>query len=152
VRAETDARRVTVGESFTLRLHVEGQGDLRRLAPPPLPPLPGLHVLGVVEQPATRGRTFLVDLTAIDTTPRVIPPIPFAFLDPGPPAAYRTVATDPLPLEVRAAEPAPGSAPTGPPPAAGGRASTRKLLAAAAIGALVAALLLALRRRRAVRG
>ncbi len=100
VVAEAAPRRVAAGETLRLRLGVTGDGNLSRFPPPPLDPLPGFHVYGVIEEGGSEGRTFVYDIAALSPDVDAVPPVPFAFFDPSPPAGYRVLRTEPIPLEV----------------------------------------------------
>ncbi len=157
VSAEASERAVNVDESFGLRLTItavgEGDGNFGRFAPPRLDGLPGLHVYGAIgaiaaiDDKKRRRRTLLYDLAALGPEVKEIPAIRFAFFDPEPPGAYLTVATDPIPLTVRAAaggaRPAPGVVAAEPP----ARSSTLLVVVAIVI-AIGAALAVAWRRAR----
>jgi hypothetical protein len=106
VRAHAEPTRVEVGEVFRLTLRVEGDGDLAALGPERLD-LAGFHVYGAIESRAPGVRTVVHDVAALHADVPQVPSIPFAFLDPGPPARYRVERTAPVPLDVR---PAPGGA------------------------------------------
>ncbi len=104
------------GSTLKLKVTIEGVGNLHQLTPPDLSGLTKLHLLGKSEaepdQPQKRSLTY--DLVPVDATLRAIPPISLSFFDPRPPAQYRTVRTEAIPLKVRATA---GSEASAPPPA-----------------------------------
>lgn len=103
VWAETDRAEIVVGEAFHLRLRISGDGNLATLAPPGLRDLAGFHVYGVRDEIVEERRVLTYELAAVRADVRAIPPIAFAYFDPGPPAGYVVVKTQPQPVRVRAA-------------------------------------------------
>ncbi|MCI0585870.1 MAG: hypothetical protein L0323_03400, partial [Planctomycetes bacterium] len=101
VRAECAVREIPTGGSAKLLLRFEGEGNLGSFDPPRLDGLEGFHVRGLVEERAPGTRTITYDLAPLGPAVREIPPIPFPYVDPGPPAGYRLARTDPIPLRVR---------------------------------------------------
>jgi hypothetical protein len=118
LRAETDARRVEVGEPFALRLRITGEGNLASFGTP-RPSLSGFHLLGVRDDRETPVRTVTLDLAATGARVTEVPPIALASFDPQA-REWRTVRSAPLPLEVTAGAGAPASAT---PARGGGRAA-----------------------------
>ena len=103
VDAEGTAEPVTAGESTKLVIHIEGRGNLGLFAAPSLEEAPGFeafHVYGRIEGGDGTRRTITYDLAPLSEAVRELPAIQFSFFDPGDPAGYRTVQTDPVPLEV----------------------------------------------------
>ncbi len=98
---------VTVGEHFHLTLRIYGEGNLVLVPTPRLDDLAGFHVYGAIDDKRPRSRTIVYDVAAVRADVKEIPPIRFAYFDPGPPAGYRVVSTDPIPLDVRAPAGAP---------------------------------------------
>ena len=94
VRAEAAPGPRTVNEAFEWRLSVAGEGNLLEFAAPSLDQIPGFHVQGMIERRSEGVRCFQYELVWIDESVRSLPALPFDFLDPGPPAAYRRVFTD----------------------------------------------------------
>jgi len=101
--------RVRVREPIELTMTIAGRGVLERLAPPPLAQIeeltrdfrvPGEALSGVVEGGRKR---FEVTISAKNADVTEIPAIPFAYFDPAA-ERYVTVWSDPLPVEVEAAE------------------------------------------------
>jgi hypothetical protein len=139
IEAVCGQTKVDEGEIFSLTVTIRGEGQamLRRLD------LPGFHVFGTAHK--GEGRTAVLDIAALSDGVREIPAIAFAFFDPGPPAGYRVVRTDPIPLEVRPR--ARETPPPPPPPPARDPTSTVLLVIAGALVAAAAALLAWLRIR-----
>ena len=99
--AEARPRRLAPGESLALVLSIAGQGDLEHFDAPRLDGLAGFHVNGAVEDRHGGRRTITYDLAPLGADVHEVPPLPFVFFDPGPPAEYRTLWTLPIALEVR---------------------------------------------------
>jgi hypothetical protein len=139
--AEVDRDHVAVGEAVTLKLRITGQGNLRKLAVPPLPRLSGWKTydpkvsvkLDPVDPTAGGqiGGSKLVEYLLLPERPGVttIPPFVLSFFDPER-ATYLTERSAPVRVEVSAdgssaaarpgsagaATPAAGALPTGPAP------------------------------------
>jgi hypothetical protein len=98
--------------SLALTLVIEGEGNLAFVDPPAPERLTGFHVYGLVDDHGAPRRTVVYEIAPLPGT-AAVPAIPFAFFDPGPPAAYRVARTDPVPLEMpaTAAPPAGEAAP-----------------------------------------
>lgn len=103
-RFEIEARlshtALSVGEPFELWLEVRGPGDLSGFAPPDLSDWEHLHVLGVRDERGPELRRLRYELTPTSPELTAVPALPFTSYDPGPPAHWRTVVTDALPVEV----------------------------------------------------
>jgi len=103
VRATVDRRAVQVGESLRLIFVVEGEGDLARFEAPRLE-LEGFDLRGVLDEAHSKRREVTFDLAPTSAAVAGVPPLPFAFFDPAPPAGYRIVETAWIPLDVRGSE------------------------------------------------
>ena len=156
--ADASPRALRAGETLRLWLRVEGPGDLSRFDPPRLDRLPGFHALGLLDEPQAGARLLTYDL--VPESPRVdaIPPIELPVFDPTPPAGYRVLRTESIPIEVAPAADAP-AATSAPPGSRGPREDpARPALSPPAVAALsflalaLAVLALALGRRRATPG
>lgn len=101
ISAKAHPSTVLLGESFKLVLLIEGSGNVESFAPPRLDRLDGFHVLGKVDDKGTARRVVTYDLAVLSLHKNAVPPIRFCFFDPGPPPAYHTVETSPVPLTVR---------------------------------------------------
>ncbi len=101
IEAEAGPTTLAVGEIMKLALRIEGDGNVESFPTPILDELDGFHVYGVVDVKELRHRTVTFDLAPLRAEVDELPPIPFSFFDPEPPARYRTVATAPIALEVR---------------------------------------------------
>lgn len=121
--AKLDRDQVTVGEAVTLTLTIAGQGNLRKLPPPPLERLDGWKVydpkVSVALEPGqavsgTKTVEYLLLPERAGTT--IIPAFVLPFFDPAA-RAYTQEKTAPLRIEVvgeRGGAPARPGAPTGP--------------------------------------
>ncbi len=96
VSAEASRTSLAVGETLVLKLKIKGNGNV---SGPDLQ-LPGFHLLGIIHKDVV-GYVADYHLKLLSADVKEIPAIPFAFFDPGPPAGYRVVRTDPIPIEVR---------------------------------------------------
>lgn len=152
VRGEVDRHALRVGDSLVFTLVVEGEGNLERFEPPRLA-LAGFDVRGTLDDRDADHedgrRVVRYDLAPNATSVAGVPPVPFAFFDPGPPAAWRVVETDWIELDVR-----PGPATAAPAPVREGRGAASRSRATAWIvgGALAAAVAVWFGLRRRARG
>ncbi len=103
VEADASPRALEAGELLKLTLRVSGEGNLEHFDAPRLDSLPGFHVFGRIEEKSRALRTIVYDASPLDASVTRVPAIPFSFFDTGPPAAFRTARTEPIPIEVRAA-------------------------------------------------
>jgi len=101
VRAEAEPRDLELGQSLKLTFCIEGQGNLAFFPAPRLDGLRGLRALGSIDAPGAGRRCITYDLAPASADVSEVPPIPFAYFDPGPPAAYHAVATAAIPILVR---------------------------------------------------
>lgn len=129
VAAQASTTQFAVGETFRLTLRIEGDGDPRIYEPPRLDALlPGLHLLGVLDDRGAPVRTVAYELAFEQGPERGIPAVAFTFFDPGPPAGYRTASADPIAAArtvasedpTTAAPPSTASVPSEQPPPASG--------------------------------
>ena len=105
--ASLQPREIAAGEAATLRVTVDGEGNIKALPPPKLPELRGVEVFAPVEDaaPVTSGgvvhgrKTFSWVLIPESTGRLEIPPIEYGYFDPGS-GSYEVVQTAPLALEV----------------------------------------------------
>lgn len=102
VEAAAEPASVAAGGTVRLRLRVSSEGPVGAIAVPPFPPTEGFHVLGarVEENSDPQERTFVYEVVPLRAGLPELPPVPFAFFDPGPPAAYRVVRTRAIPIDV----------------------------------------------------
>jgi hypothetical protein len=100
VHATLDRHMVQVGESVRLRLVIAGDGNLEGFEAPRLK-LEGFDLRGVLDEAASEGRVMTYDLAPTSETVAGVPPLPFWYFDPAPPAAYRVIETAWIPLDVR---------------------------------------------------
>ena len=106
LRVEVDRDRVNVGEAVTLKLAISGQGNLRKLAAPPLPRLDGWKAyepkVSVTLDPGERvAGTKVVEYLLLPERAGVttIPPFSLAFFDPER-GTYGSEESNPLRIEV----------------------------------------------------
>ena len=100
VSARASVGELDAGETMQLVLRISGDGDLGAVQPPTLDALPGFHVQGMIKGSDGDGPTFTYDIVPLNGSVVRVPPVPFTFFDPGPPATYRTVRSAPIPLVV----------------------------------------------------
>ncbi len=94
-------RELAMGESFDLRLVIEGDGDLGGFAAPAWKELGGFRVVGTSDTRSSTARTLTYLLAPLSEKVWQVPAIAFAFFDPEPPAGYRVVRTQPIDVVVR---------------------------------------------------
>jgi hypothetical protein len=104
IDASAKPRTLAVGESLELVLHIRGESEIGAFNAPRLDGLAGFHVRGKIEETRGSVRTIRYDLAPTSARVSEIPPIAFAYFDTQPPASYRTVRTEPIPLVVRGAD------------------------------------------------
>jgi hypothetical protein len=149
LQAEAAPRAVDVGKPLELTLRIEGEGNLELCAPPSLDGLPGWHVYGKIDDRQARRRTIVYEMAAVDAAVRAVPALRWSYFDPGPPAAYHSVATEPIAIEVRpGSEPVPVAPRSGRlpgvddvfdlEPVSGGPEAARRVSLAMLVAALVA--------------
>ena len=95
IEAEADPRDLRLGESLKLVLRIEGPGDPKLFGPPRLDGLEGFRDYGRIDDEGRTVRTVTYDLAPAHERVDEVPPIPFTFFDPDPPAGYRPVQTRP---------------------------------------------------------
>jgi hypothetical protein len=103
VQASAEPRELEAGQSLKLVLVIDGAGNFESFGAPAPERLGGLRVQGRIETREPARRVVTYDLVASDETVREVPALEFAFFDPAPPAGYRTVRTEPIPIRVRGA-------------------------------------------------
>ncbi|MBI1851385.1 MAG: BatD family protein [Planctomycetes bacterium] len=103
MQASAEPRSLRAGESLKLTLRIEGDGNLAFFEAPGLDSIAGFHVFGRIERTAEAVRTITYDVSPLVTTVREVPSISLAFFDTRDPSGYRTVRTEPIPLDVRGA-------------------------------------------------
>lgn len=121
IAAAAAPREIEVGKSLKLTLRIEGEGNCELFEAPPLDAaLQGFHVYGKIEEKSATRRVVTYDVAPLRADVTAVPPIEFAFFEPGGEAegmgAYRTIETEAIPLVVRpgpGGEPARTAAPSG---------------------------------------
>ena len=98
VNAETAARTVTTGAMFLLVLRIEGDGNLDQFDTPRLDEFTDFHVYGMIDDRGAVRRTVTYELAALHAGV-IIPAIPLLYFDTSE-GKYRTIETQPIPLEV----------------------------------------------------
>lgn len=158
LRVEAEPRELAAGESLALRVVVERQGELGDLShceAPRLDALAGFHLRGSLAEREPGRLTVRYDLVPADAGVRTLPPVRFVFFDPTPPAGYRTLASEPIALQVRPAARSAPDAPSAPSARDGTADSGKWALALIGLAGLVLLALLAVqvraRRSRRIR-
>ncbi|MGQ0644685.1 MAG: BatD family protein [Elusimicrobiota bacterium] len=121
VSAALDKSAVDLHEPVTLTVTVSGEGNVKALSAPALPPLDGFKVYETVsslnvakEDYRVRGSKVFKTVLKPDVTGALeVPPVSFGFFDPAA-GAYRVARSEPLRLTVR---PSPGGGRAAPAPA-----------------------------------
>jgi BatD DUF11 like domain len=98
---QASPRELTVGGSLKLAVTFEGEGNLELFEAPRLSALEHFHVYGKIEETSKARRTITYDLMPLSADVVEVPPIPFAFFDPTPPAGYHGIRTPAIPITVR---------------------------------------------------
>ncbi len=109
MRAELDSTTGKVNEPLTLYVDIEGAGNIDVLTEPPLPDLPGWRIFESqstskteVQEDLVYGRRRFERLLVPSASGEfTFPPITFSYFDPQA-GAYRTLATDPIPITIEA--------------------------------------------------
>jgi hypothetical protein len=107
-----DRRDVDVGDSIKVSAEWTGEGNLEFFDPPDLARMDafkGFRVFGTNDRKTPDRRVVTYDLAPISPELQAIPPIPLVVFDPAK-KAYTTIATDPIPIRVRALKKASGLA------------------------------------------
>ncbi len=97
VSASASPSESETSDGLALTLVIEGEGNLAFVDPPPPHRLEGFHVYGLIDDHGASRRTVVYEIAPLEGT-TAVPAVPFAFFDPGPPAGYRVVRTEPIPL------------------------------------------------------
>lgn len=106
VRASADTRDVVVGDSIKLDVVWSGSGNLEFFQAPDLARLDafdGFRVYGRTEEKSVDRRAVTYDLAPLSDAVTAIPPVELSVFDPAT-NAYETLATEPIPIRVRALE------------------------------------------------
>ncbi len=105
-RASADTRDVVVGDSIKLQVVWTGSGNLEFFDAPDLAHLDafeGFRVYGRTEEKGFDRRAVTYDLAPMDAAVERIPAVPLSVFDPEA-GRYGVVATEPIPIRVRALE------------------------------------------------
>ncbi|NOT31623.1 MAG: hypothetical protein HOP15_14345 [Planctomycetes bacterium] len=155
LRAEAEPRDLAAGTSLVLTVVIEADGplgDLSEVEPPRLHDLAGFHERGSLVERAPGRLCVRYDLVPAGPAVRAVPPVLFAFFDITPPAGYRTLASEPIPITVRAARAEPvhdvARQDVAPPPSAGSGPAPVLILASSALAVTLITLLIVRLRRR----
>ena len=111
--ADVDRRDVDVGDSIKLTVEWTGYGNFEFFEAPDLERderFAGFRVYGKTERKSSERRTVVYDLAPLDASTTEIPAIELAVFDTSE-EAYREVATEPIPIRVRALAATEGLAP-----------------------------------------
>ncbi|MEO6708111.1 MAG: hypothetical protein ABIP42_00955, partial [Planctomycetota bacterium] len=101
LRGETSAREVELGSSLQLVLQISGEGNLEFFDTPRLERIEGWRVNGSTDRKSRALRTIEYDLSPESAQVTRLPQVAFSFFDTTPPASYRTLRTDAIPVVVR---------------------------------------------------
>ena len=152
LRAVAEPRALAAGQSLALRVDVDTASRLATFEAPALDAQAGFDVRGTLVERTPSGFAVRYDLAPRSAAVERVPAIEFAYFDPGPPARYRSAATEPIAIEVRQAEPRELAEPAREPPGEPRRSPRVAAALALAVGLALAVLaLLAIRRRGASR-
>jgi hypothetical protein len=150
LRATAEPRELASGASLALTLVIEREGPLGSLAEvrePRLDDLPGFHLRGQLAEREERRLSVRYDLVPDGPAVRAIPPVRFAYFDTTPPAGYRVLASEPIPITVRGSRVEPEAPAQAEEVSAGGTKTLRLALAGLAALVLLGVLLARARRR-----
>lgn len=113
----------TAGSALALRLRIEGEGNWERWSPPDFDALAEWRCAGSRLARAPGALTVHAEFLPRGEGAAEFPALEYAFLDPGPPAAYRILRSEPLatPAHAPAAHTGGGERPEPPPPPREGR-------------------------------
>ncbi len=103
VSASAAPLELEVGGTLRLVVRVARAGMGSDFPAPDLHALPGFHLAGLLEERDDDELRLLAELQPLDAAVHEVPAIAVSFLDPGPPARYRTAASAPIQLRVRGA-------------------------------------------------
>jgi hypothetical protein len=101
LRAEASAPEIALGDSLKLRLRLGGEANLESFDTPRIARIEGWRIAGIIDQRSSAERTFELDLVPLDARVTRIPPIAFSYFDTTPPAEYRTLHTEAIPIAIR---------------------------------------------------
>ena len=134
IAAEVDRDHVQVGDAITLKLRIDGQGNLRKITLPAMPKLDGWKVYEPkfnvqMNRGDVVGGSKIAEYLLLPERPgqTTLPAFAFSFFDTQK-AAYATVKTEPIPLTVTG-EAAPAQGPRNVAPVATGSTGSENLLA-----------------------
>lgn len=102
--ASADRRDVDAGDSIKLTVSWSGEGNLEFFDPPDpsrTPAFQDFRIYGTTDRKAADRRTVVYDIAPISPNAQAIPPIVLSVFDPKT-RAYTSVATEPIPIRVRA--------------------------------------------------
>ncbi|MBI4386179.1 MAG: protein BatD [Elusimicrobia bacterium] len=105
--AEADKRQAQVGEAVTLSITISGSGNLKTVAPPPLPAIASLRAYDTLSSLAIRkegdvvqgSKTFKTVLVPRASGRLSIPSVPFSYFDPAR-QSYVRAGTQTIELEI----------------------------------------------------
>ncbi len=110
LEAELSSNRIFVGDSVQLTMRIRGEGNLESFQPSRPDPIPGFHFLGLADSFENGERVLSYELQSKAVRTKPIEPIQWPSFDPGPPAVYRILSSESMPIEVVAAQPDSASA------------------------------------------
>ncbi len=104
VSATADLGEIDVGDTFALRVRIEGDGNWDFAAPrlEDVAEFQAFHVYGVIDELVDGARELTYQIAPVSDAAKAVPAIPFAFFDTALKApGYRVEWTDAIPLTVR---------------------------------------------------
>ena len=113
--AEADSGNVRMGDSVRLVVHIVGDGNLAFPGASQLIDLDHFIMRGLLDKQTREQRTITYDLSPLTIEVHELPAVVFAYFEPGNSPEYRTLRTQPIPLNVQ-----PAAAGSGPSPPGGG--------------------------------
>ena len=123
VSAVADPGEIDVGDTFALRVRIEGDGNWDFAAPrlEDVAEFQAFHVYGVIDELVDGARELTYQIAPMSDAAKAVPAIPFAFFDTALKApGYRVEWTETIPLAIRPAPNADSNAlvgsPASPPP------------------------------------
>ncbi len=99
IQAHLSKTRFALGAPVVLQLRLEGEGNLPFLELPSLNSLPGFNRFSMKVDRSSQSVTGRYELAAIDSGTKAFPPIEFSYFDPED-GRYKTLRTDPIPIEI----------------------------------------------------
>ncbi len=100
ISVEVYPKEVKIGEPITLKVTVEGEGNLNTIGPPEIEPKPGFKIYEPQAEQKESIKIYEQVLVPQSETSREIPEVRFSFFDPGK-GSYQTIRKGPIAIKVR---------------------------------------------------